>query len=225
MRVRFRRILLYRGIVARGDSREQSARDSAAWSGRVGDRLMTSFPIVSTDLRENVRLGKPPIMAITLFLDRDRAKTCDSPRPAGEKLLRKSPFMAISFSWTTITPKTATNHHRLGKSLRENANHGDHALIGPRSRQSQRQLAAGLGKTQAETANHGDHAFSGSPSCQSWRPVGKIPAEAVNHGEFEEAIYDKGSLPSGFADPRDRGLPRGFARSRLSRCQRSAVGS
>ena len=89
---------------------------------------------------------KPPIMAITLFLDRDRAKTIDSPRSAWEKLhwnppmmaialfsnrpraknrnsspslgkiLEKPPIMATTLSWTTISPNPATTHDRLGKN-------------------------------------------------------------------------------------------------------------
>ena len=48
-------------------------------------------------------LGKiqrnPPIMAIRLFLDRDRAKAGDNPAAGLGKILRESPIMAISKGW------------------------------------------------------------------------------------------------------------------------------
>ena len=61
-------------------------------------------------------LGKPPIMAITLFLDRDRAKAGSNPAIAWEKVQRKSPIMAISLYSITIMPKPATGWEKfLGK--------------------------------------------------------------------------------------------------------------
>ena len=61
-------------------------------------------------------LRKPPIMATTLFLGRDRAKARDNPRTGLGKFLRKSPIMATSLSWTPFVPKRPTG---LGKIRRK----------------------------------------------------------------------------------------------------------
>ena len=71
---------------------------------------MTSFSMVLVVWFTGVSLGKRPIMATTLFLDRDRAKV------------------------------SATLSGRLGKNSAEAAIDGDHALIGARLCQTQRSL-------------------------------------------------------------------------------------
>ena len=64
---------------------------------------------------------KPPMMAITLFLVRDRAKASNDPRPAWEKVPRKSPIMAMTLSSIALVPNPAAG---LGKTPLETANHG-----------------------------------------------------------------------------------------------------
>ena len=81
-----------------------------------------------------------------------------------------------------------------GDRVGETADHGDRALIGPRSCQSPRQPAASLGKISGEIAMIGHHAFLGSRSCQSQRRsttgLGKTPAKTAIHGHFAFLGHD-----------------------------------
>ena len=58
---------------------------------------------------------KPPIMAITLFLDCDRAKARGDPPSVWEKLQRNPPMMAIALFSIALVPKTATLRRRWEK--------------------------------------------------------------------------------------------------------------
>ena len=81
---------------------------------------------------------KPPIMAITLFSDRDRAKAGDN-SPSLGKIQGKPPIIAIwLISDRDRAKASATFSGGLGKNSAEAAIDGDQAFLGPRSRQSQR---------------------------------------------------------------------------------------
>ena len=95
--------------------------------------------------------AKPANHGQSAFLDHDLAKTRDNPRRLG-KFQGKPPMMAIGLICDRHRAKvSATLSGGLGKNPGEIANHGDHALIGARSCQSQRQPATGLGKIRRES--------------------------------------------------------------------------
>ena len=112
-------------------------------------------------------MGKPPIVAITPFFDRDHAKPRDRPR------------------------------NRLGKTPAETANHGHHALIGQRCRQNPRQRATNWGKIPAKPPIMAMWLYSTamSPKAATLRhELGKIPEETAIHGHL--ALYGPRSRPS-----------------------------
>ena len=86
------------------------------------------------------------MMAIPLFLGRDRAKPRDNLSSA------------------------------LGKTPGKTAIHGDHAFFRSRSRQSRQRPANGLGKISAEDANHGHYALFDHPCAKNSDnpPLGKL---------------------------------------------------
>ena len=137
---------------------------------------MTSIPMVAVASFAEIWLGKPPIMAITLFLDRDVAKPSDNPRQAWEKLQRKPPIMAITLFSDLDRAKAGDNSPSLGK-IQGKPPIIAIWLISDRDRaKASATFSGGLGKNSAEAAIDGDQAFLGPRSRQSQRdpqPIGK----------------------------------------------------
>ena len=124
-----------------------------------GYSSMTFFPIVLVVWFAEVRLGKPPIMAITLFLDRDRAKTRDNPRMAGEKFSGSRQSWHSRFDWIRMLLKLATTATGWEKSLGKSPIMAIW-LISDRDRaKASATLSGRLGKNSAGVAIDGIHAF------------------------------------------------------------------
>ena len=150
---------------------------------------MTFFSMVLVVWFAEVRLGKPPIMATTLFLDRDRAKTRDNPRMAGEKFSGSRQSWHSRFDWITMLPKPATTATGWEKSLGKPPIMAIW-LISDRDRaKASATLSGRLGKNSAGVAIDGDHALIGQRLCQNQRnpqPVGKNSSESRQSWPFRE---------------------------------------
>ena len=116
---------------------------------------MTCFSMVFLVWFAEVWLGKSPMMAITLFSDRDVAKASEDSRSVWGKLQRKPLTMAITLFLGRPCAKTATTCEWLGKILEKPPImattlflDSDHAKASDNPRP--------VGKNFAGDANHGD---------------------------------------------------------------------
>ena len=156
---------LYRGIVARRDSMSE-AGETPVESG-ADRRFSWGIPM----LRGYGSMTFFPIVLLVAF---------------ATVSLQKPPIMATTLDLDRPCAKTRDNPPPLGKSSAETANNGDHAFLGSRCRQTQRDPATGLGKSPAEAANHGQFALLNPYRAKTPNRLGKNPAETAYHGDSQE---------------------------------------
>ena len=151
-----------------------------------GYSSMTCFPMVFLVWFAAFLLGKSPTKAITLFLDRGRAK---NPRQSRDRLGKKSSGNGQSWPLRFLGPRSCQNPRQLaaaGKKYWGNRHSWrsrfDWIAFTPKPADS-------LGKFDLETVYHGDSPKKKRRSRQNRRfatRLGKFPAEPAYHGDREK---------------------------------------